>query len=249
MDWPPPSGPPGVAATWSPSPVQGTVPRRVAALALGVTAGGLLLSRVVASVLVEAGVTPVLLVAVVGLLGYGPTNQAFVAVRSAVGSEGRDALGLRARWVDLGWGPVTWFSCVVVQAVVGMLVLRSGVPFEGNAPDLTAARGLPVSYVVELLLLTVVAAPVVEEIVFRGMVLRALMSSMRVGPAVVVQGVLFGLAHVDPSRGIGNVGLVILLSSVGCVLGAAAVVTRRLAAPMIAHAIVNALAMAIALLG
>ncbi|MEY2754543.1 MAG: hypothetical protein RJB65_901, partial [Actinomycetota bacterium] len=55
-------------------------------------------------------------------------------------------------------------------------------------------------------------------------------------------------AHVDPSRGIGNIGLVILLSSVGCVLGGAAVLTRRLAAPMIAHAIVNALAMAIALL-
>jgi membrane protease YdiL (CAAX protease family) len=129
-----------------------------------------------------------------------------------------------------------------------MLVLRSGVPFEGNAPDLGDDGGLPASYVVALLLLTVVAAPVVEEIVFRGMVLRALMSTMPVGAAVAVQGVLFGLAHVDPSRGIGNIGLVILLSSVGCVLGGAAVLTRRLAAPMIAHAIVNALAMAIALL-
>lgn len=207
------------------------------------------MSRLVASVLVEAGVSPVVLVAVVGLLGYGPPIVAFVAVRSTVGSEGRDALGLRARWADLGWGPVTWLACIVVQAVVGMLVLRSGVPFEGNAPDLGDDRGLPVSYVVSLLLLTVVAAPVVEEIVFRGMVLRALMSTMRVGPAVVLQGVLFGLAHVDPSRGIGNVGLVILLSSLGCVLGAAAVMTRRLAAPMIAHAIVNALAMAIALWG
>lgn len=208
-----------------------------------------MLSRIAARSLVEAGAAPVVVVAVVGLLGYGPPLLAFVAVRSSVGAEGREALGLRARLVDLGWGPVTWLSCLLVQAVVGMLVLRSGVPFEGNAPDVGGLDGLPVSYVAALLLLTVVAAPVVEEIVFRGMVLRALMSSMRAGPAVMVQGLLFGLAHVDPSRGSGNIGLVILLSSVGCVLGGAAVLTRRLAAPMIAHAVVNGLAMAIALLG
>jgi membrane protease YdiL (CAAX protease family) len=233
---------------WAPPRAQGTVPGRVAALALAVTVVGLLLSRVVASLLIDTGVDPVAVIAAVGLFGYGLPLVAFVSVRSSLGAPGRDALGLRARWADLGWGPVTWLCCLVVQAVVGMLVLRSGVPFEGNAPDLGADGGLPASYVVALLLLTVVAAPVVEEIVFRGMVLRALMSTMPVGAAVAVQGVLFGLAHVDPSRGIGNIGLVILLSSVGCVLGGAAVLTRRLAAPMIAHAIVNALAMAIALL-
>lgn len=249
MDWPPPSGPPGVNATWSPTQPQGSVPRRVAALALGVTAAGLLLSRIAATVLVEAGAEPVVVVAVVAALGYGPSVVAFLTVRSSLDAGGRHALGLRARWADLGWGPVTWLSCLVVQAVVGMLVLRSGVPFEGNAPDLGDDRGLPVSYVIALLLLTVVVAPIVEEIVFRGMVLRALMSAMPVGVAVAVQGVLFGLAHADPSRGVGNVGLVILLSSVGCVLGGAAVATRRLAAPMLAHATVNALAMAISLLG
>jgi len=221
----------------------------VAVWALVVTAAGLLVGRAVAEPLYSAGVPAAAVVAAIGLLGYGPPLATFVLVRASLGAAGRSALGLRARWVDLGWGPVTWLACVTVQAVVGTLVLRSGVPFEGNAPDLGNGSGLPRSYVVALVVLTVVVAPVIEEIVFRGMVMRALLSSMPATAAVGLQGLLFGLAHVDPSRGAGNVGLVILLSAVGCVLGGAALLTRRLAAPMVAHAIVNSIAMAVALWG
>jgi membrane protease YdiL (CAAX protease family) len=95
----------------------------------------------------------------------------------------------------------------------------------------------------------VVAAPIAEEIVFRGVVMRGLLS--RRGPvmAVGLQGVLFGFAHFDPVRGSGNIGLILVLSSVGCVLGGAAFLFRRLAPTMIAHAILNGIAMALALSG
>jgi hypothetical protein len=67
--------------------------------------------------------------------------------------------------------------------------------------------------------------------------------------AVGLQGVLFGLAHFDPVRGMGNIGLILVLSTVGCVLGGAAFLIRRIAPTMIAHAILNAVAMTIALSG
>ena len=100
-----------------------------------------------------------------------------------------------------------------------------------------------------LLVLAVVAAPIAEEIVFRGVVLRGLLS--RNGPvlSIAVQGVIFGLAHFDPVRGTGNIGLVLVLGSVGCVLGGAAYLLRRITPTMIAHAILNGIAMALALSG
>jgi membrane protease YdiL (CAAX protease family) len=102
---------------------------------------------------------------------------------------------------------------------------------------------------VSLLVLAVVAAPIAEEIVFRGVVLRGLLSRTRAAVAVGLQGILFGLAHFDPIRGTGNIGLILVLSSVGCVLGGAAFLLRRIAPTMIAHAILNGVAMAIALSG
>ena len=47
----------------------------------------------------------------------------------------------------------------------------------------------------------------------------------------------------------GNIGLIMVLSSVGSVLGGAAFLVRRLAPTMIAHTILNGVAMAIALSG
>ena len=67
--------------------------------------------------------------------------------------------------------------------------------------------------------------------------------------AVVVQGVVFGFAHVDPVRGVGNIGLVLVLSGVGVVLGGAAYVFRRITPVILAHGILNAIAMTIALVG
>ena len=37
------------------------------------------------------------------------------------------------------------------------------------------------------------------------------------------------MAHFDPIRGTGNIGLILVLASVGCMLGAAAYLFRRIA--------------------
>ena len=188
-------------------------------------------------------------VSIVAFIGYVPALLwCWYASRRWGTGRFRSDVGFKARWVDAGWGPVTWVACLITQIMVGLIVVVLNIPFTSNIKEvskLQADRG----YVVSLLVLAVVAAPVAEEIVFRGVVLRGLLSRTGAVVAVGVQGALFGLAHFDPVRGMGNIGLILVLSSVGCVLGGAAYLIRRLAPTMIAHAILNGLAMALALSG
>ena len=81
------------------------------------------------------------------------------------------------------------------------------------------------------------------------MVLRGLLSRLPAVGAVAGQAVLFGAAHVDPVRGAGNVGLVMVLSGVGAVFGGAAYLLRRIGATVIAHAIFNGVVLLIVLSG
>ena len=188
-------------------------------------------------------------VTILTIVGYGPAILwCWYASRRWGTGRFRTDVGLSGRWVDAGWGPITWAACLVAEIVAGVIVVVTKIPFTSNVKnvsDLHVDRG----YVVSLLVLAVVAAPICEEIIFRGVVMRGLLSRNGAVVAVGVQGILFGLAHFDPVRGTGNIGLIVVLSSVGCVLGGAAFLIRRLAPTMIAHAILNAIAMTIALTG
>ncbi|MEO7370917.1 MAG: CPBP family glutamic-type intramembrane protease [Ilumatobacteraceae bacterium] len=188
-------------------------------------------------------------VAILAVIGYAPALLwCWHASREWGTGRFRTDVGLTGRWADLGWGPVTWGACLVAQIAIGLVVVALKIPFTSNVKDVSdvhADRG----YVVSLLVLAVVAAPIAEEIVFRGVVLRGLLSRYAPAVAVGVQGVLFGLAHFDPVRGTGNIGLIMVLGTVGCVLGGAAYLMRRIAPTMMAHAILNGIAMTLALTG
>lgn len=188
-------------------------------------------------------------VAVAGLLAYGPP---LVFWRYASRRWGRNTpaadVGLSFRPVDLGWGPLTWLACLAGQTVVALLVVTFHVPFQSNTESISALRDNR-GFVIAMLLLSVIVAPFVEEIVFRGLVLRGFLSRWPVGVAVGVQGVLFGMAHFAPERGMRNIGLLLILGTVGVVLGVSAYLLRRLAPTIIAHALINGIAMAVVLSG
>ncbi|HEX3089225.1 MAG TPA: CPBP family glutamic-type intramembrane protease [Ilumatobacteraceae bacterium] len=188
-------------------------------------------------------------VTILAIIGYAPAIAwCWYSSRRWGTGRFRADVGLRARWADAGWGPLTWGACLLTQVFVGLIVTTLKIPFTSNVKevsDLHNDRG----YVVSLLVLAVVAAPICEEIVFRGVILRGFLSRHKPAAAIGLQGLLFGMAHFDPIRGTGNIGLVLVLASVGCTLGTAAYLFRRIAPTMIAHAILNAIAMAIALSG
>ena len=184
---------------------------------------------------------------VVAVVSYGPSIGWVWYVRRRWAGGSLAGLGFTMRWIDLAWGPLTWLAAVLVQAVAALVILALHIPFTSNiesgGPD--GDR----SYVIALLVVAVVVAPVIEEVIFRGLILRGLLSRAPIAVAVIGQGILFGAVHVDPVRGTGNVGLVIVLASVGAVLGGSAYLFRRLGPPMLAHAILNGVALAIALSG
>jgi hypothetical protein len=188
-------------------------------------------------------------VAILAIIGYAPAlTWCWYASRRWGSGRFRTDVGLSARWIDAGWGPLTWGACLLTQVIVALVVVMLKIPFTGNVRDVSDLHN-DRGYVVSLLVLAVVAAPICEEIVFRGVMLRGLLSRHRAVVAIGLQGLLFGMAHFDPIRGTGNIGLILVLASVGCTLGGAAFLIRRIAPTMIAHAIMNGIAMAIALSG
>jgi hypothetical protein len=237
------------AAVAEPRAPHPTLPIEVAVGALLSMAVPLIASRFLLRSLAGQHWPIAVYVVLAGVIGYGPPVVFWRYASRRWGSgDARADIGLRFRWADAGWGPLTWLAAFVGEAIVAVVITATKIPFENNTDQISAARDNP-GYVIPLLVLAVVAAPIVEEIVFRGMILRGLLS--RFGPVVAIglQGSLFGLAHFDPSRGVGNIGLVLVLSSVGCVFGGACYLVRRLPPTMIAHAILNGIAMIVVLSG
>ena len=160
--------------------------------------------------------------------------------RWGTGSMRRD-LGFRFKPVDLGWGPLTWLTCFAAQIVVAVIILALKIPLVNNTEGISKLSGNR-AYIISFAILAVVAAPIVEELIFRGVILRGFASAMPPWLSIGLQGILFGAAHIDPIRGTGNIGLVMILSTVGIVLGGAAYLIRRLAPTMISHALTNTIA-------
>jgi membrane protease YdiL (CAAX protease family) len=92
-----------------------------------------------------------------------------------------------------------------------------------------------------LIVLTVVGAPVVEEIFFRGLIQGAFNRRCGTGASLFITAVIFSLAHV-PGEG---PFAPFLLFPMAVVLGYLRMKTGRLAAGMLAHAEFNAIGLLI----
>jgi membrane protease YdiL (CAAX protease family) len=169
-------------------------------------------------------------------------------------SLGRD-LGLRFRPLDLLWGLTLGLIARVMATVFEIAgygqMVSGGALLDEPAHDLW--------WVFVVILAPVVVSPVVEELFFRGLVLRAVSRAVAdngaarrwaLGIAVVVSAVTFALIHLI---GVGSptaavvIGLSTLLFGLGA--GALAAVTGRLGGAIVAHVVFNALVVLPAALG
>lgn len=87
-----------------------------------------------------------------------------------------------------------------------------------------------------------VFAPLLEEVLFRGLVFRELEDIMDTKTAVFVQALLFGVYHFNITQGIYTVFL-------GVVLGLALVWTKSIWAPIIIHMVNNSVSYAFSFIG
>jgi len=152
-------------------------------------------------------------------------------------------MGLRFRWVDLVGVPIG----VAGQFLVALIYLPISQHVHDfnqrfNAPSQKLTGGSHGAGFVVIAVLTVVGAPFFEELFFRGVLLRSLARLFGsfgrwVGPAlaIVVTGVLFGLAHAESLQLIG-------LATFGVILSFVSYRTGRLGMNMVAHASFNLVA-------
>ena len=160
-------------------------------------------------------------------------------------SAGRD-LGLAFERADLGWG--------VLVGIVGLVAASAAQWALSVFPELVGTntnfiedQAATTVGAVVVVCSTMLGAPIVEELFFRGLLQRAM---ARIGlAAAFVQALVFGLIHVTPSEGLGNVGIVLGVGVFGLVLGLAARHFGRLGPTMIGHAVFNAAAVIPLLVG
>lgn len=226
-----------------------TLPIVAAVGAMLVLTASLIASKYLLDVLLHFRWPIAAYVALLAVVGYGPSVWwcRYASRRWATGRLGHD-IGLRPQWSDLGWGPVVWLGALGAQVAAAAVVVVLDLPISSNTEAINEAS-IDRTYVVSLVIAAVIAAPIVEEMVFRGVVLRGLCSRLPVVLAVAVQGLLFGAAHVDPVRGAGNVGLVLVLSGVGIAFGIASHLLRRIGPTIVAHALFNAAVLLVVLTG
>jgi membrane protease YdiL (CAAX protease family) len=192
------------------------------------------------------------------LLPKGATPVFVVVYYLVFGGLIRTAVTASARWgsgnlrADFGWWarPSDLLRGVVVAyagAAAGGLALTFWPDgWTTNAEWLTSADGLTVAV---FAVFAVVAAPLFEELVFRGLLQRALTSRYGARTAIVVQGIVFGLYHLRLDAGADNLANVVYIGVWGMVVGFAAHRWRRLGPGMAAHALTNILVTAAIITG
>lgn len=125
-----------------------------------------------------------------------------------------------------------WFVVIGMSAALLAFSLGASSLTALLVPDYVAQAEVSADAGVGILAISlVVLPPLVEEIIFRGFLLERWSVKWRVGVAVIVQAVAFGILHVDPV-GAGVFGVVMALMYLRC---------RSLWVPITMHAINNGL--------
>lgn len=170
----------------------------------------------------------------------------------------RKGLGVAADWRflpfrtgDIGSGLLLAIGCFVgaqlATVVAAALVGLENPEDASNSDVLTDSRGS--LWIIGMIVLIVVGAPLAEELLFRGLVLRVLEQSFGRVFAIVVSSLLFALPHWQATASWQET--VVLLSAicvVGLVLATGAMATGRLGPPIIGHLLFNGAGTVIALL-
>jgi membrane protease YdiL (CAAX protease family) len=156
-------------------------------------------------------------------------------------------LGVAFRPADL-WGIAIGIGGQVLVTLLYLPFISHLSNF--NAPTTKLTGGAHGASFLVISVLTVVGAPFFEELFFRGLLLRGLLGlfgatgsrastgAVRVvliGLAVVLDGLLFGLAHGELEQLAG-------LAVFGCILAVVALKTQRLGMNMVSHATFNLVA-------
>jgi membrane protease YdiL (CAAX protease family) len=144
-------------------------------------------------------------------------------------------------WIGLAVGVVTAIVAYTLNGIAAFLVGAED-PVEQQLLQDALTGGATLAIVA---LLAVVVAPLVEEVLFRGVLFRSLMDRTGVWVAAVLSSALFAIVHVEVvvSQPVALVGLF----TVGLVLAIAYRIVGNLWIPIIGHAVFNGISLSLAI--
>ena len=199
--------------------------------------GGILttvvLARVASTLLHDVALPIPALLAVFYLVVFGGLWSTCLAVSHQFGTGNP--------WSDFGWA---WKGTDALRGILGFVVARilaviavsPWINRLGRIQRLTEGyKHVSLPTFVIFGVSAVFAAPLLEELVFRGMLLRTITARAGGRAAVLLQGAAFGMYHFIPQLGWDNVPYVIELACFGVVAGWLARRTRRLGPGCAAH--------------
>lgn len=151
--------------------------------------------------------------------------------------------GTALMWaIGLAVGVATSLAAFGVNASLALL-LEAEEPVEQQVLQDALAGGVPLVLAAAI---AVIVAPVTEEVIFRGVLFRALAGRLGIGIGLVVSAALFAVIHFEIlfSQPIALSGLFV----VGLALALAYHLTGSLVVPVVGHAVFNAVSLTLAVL-
>jgi membrane protease YdiL (CAAX protease family) len=175
-----------------------------------------------------------------------------LAVRARYGTDRGFAVdfGIHYRRGDWAKGLVGSFAARggggLLGAIVALILYSQVGDHNRAAPD-TGTSDPTVAFLVVFAVVAVLVAPLIEELFFRGLLLRVLEGVVHPTLALLIQAVLFGAAHLRPEYGWENLIILAVIGFGGLVLGWLAQRYRRLGPGMACHAWFNLYALVVTL--
>ena len=175
-----------------------------------------------------------------GLLAIGTT---LAVVRVFDISNPLEWMGIR-RPVTLEWGYVPLGLMMAFVWLLGALVLIQNVLGLERTVVTTLSEGIRYSRLVTLLILVGPA----EEVIFHGVIQRSLEDVIDVWAAILIGGLLFGVAHIDPAAmGGGNLFFYAAQGGFGVIVGWIYARSNNLVIPALVHGLFVAITTALPL--
>jgi membrane protease YdiL (CAAX protease family) len=134
---------------------------------------------------------------------------------------------------------IPWYLGILVVTAASAVIFNGGRVVPSNSRLIFVQRPGGIGLLLLALLVTAVAAPICEEIFFRGMLLRLLRRRLPLWAAVILSAMAFGLAHASPAV---SAALLPTFVYMGIVLAVVYVRTGWLTNTILLHSLSNAIA-------
>ena len=185
---------------------------------------------------------------IMGLLGSWVGAVAYLVFVSRVKGQGRLSLdfGFRAKWIDLPIGLGVAIVTLIASQIVRLAVAAVfDAPVESNSDAIFSGQDSAAGVII-LALMAAIGAPIVEELLFRGLGQRSIDKRFGAVAGVVGSALVFGLLHWQPADAIGtSLSLVAGITTYGVIFAIADRWVGRLAPSITAHFLLNSMAAAL----